>query len=156
MSAVTTPSRSTHQPGAEPIGFGSGSAEAMSIAWRRFVVRHRSECARKRSSSVAIRPGSSGQLLAEGVGQSLARQVVVRRPEAARREHDRRAGARDGECVAHDGAVVGQHPHLGQRQPIVASSRPRKAALVSTVSPSSSSAPIDSSSALVHRSRVYG
>jgi hypothetical protein len=36
MSATITPSRSNHQPGAEPIGFGSVSAYGSRVAWRRF------------------------------------------------------------------------------------------------------------------------
>ena len=58
MSAVTTPSRSTHHPGAEPIGLGSGSADAMSIAWRRLVSGIGPKRL-KRSSSAAIRVGSA-------------------------------------------------------------------------------------------------
>ncbi len=35
MRTTMRPSRSTHHPGAEPIGLGSASADGMSIAWRR-------------------------------------------------------------------------------------------------------------------------
>ena len=115
MSATIAPSRSTHQPGAEPIGLGSVSADGTSIACRRLAARHRPEgteslLQRREQRRVLDR------LLAQRIGEPFAGQVVMRRTQAAGRQHDRRASQSIGECVAQDSPVVGQHPDGSKRQ----------------------------------------
>ena len=114
MSATTEPSRSTHHPGAEPIGFGTASADGISCAWRRLAAGIGPN-ARKRSSSVAISAGSSASVSpsASARPSRVRSSCVGPSPPVASTTAERARGL--DECVADGGAVVGKHPGVAQR-----------------------------------------
>ena len=114
MSAVTEPSRSTHQPGAEPIGFGTASAEGISSAWRRLAAGIGPK-ARKRSSITATSSGSSASVSpsASARPSRVRSSWVGPNPPVATTTAER--APRFGERVADDRAIVRHHPRVAQR-----------------------------------------
>ncbi len=106
---ATRPSgRSTHQPGAVPLGFGMDVADGMSHACLRLTRGSGMPRRSNRSRSHASSPGSIAALLPDRGRDRLARQVVRRRPEAARRDDQVDAIERLMERGRDLGEVVGQ------------------------------------------------
>ena len=147
ISTTTRPSRSTHQPGAEPMGLGSASADGIAQRLAQVGLGHRAE-GREALPQLRLEqrgPATSASPSASARPSRVRSSWVGPRPPVATTSGARRAPRRRHAAIAARSSGSVRMPRSGI--PRRASDDPRKAALVSTVSPASSSEPMLSSSA---------
>ena len=140
----TDPSRSTHQPDADPIGLARISADGMRYAWRRLLSgktpspRHLVRSARSSSTSSV----SGSPMASASPSRDRSSWVGPRPPVAMTRSTSARAAVK---AAAMTVRSSGSARTPSNRTPSRARSAPRWAAFVSTVSPSRISLPMLSS-----------